>query len=149
MSDFRNRPKGQYIFDADWQELYELTEHWKSDLLFYKDDLRFLQHLTDKYFLWIKEKENIDLVRNTEMNLMETDEKCVSLLKRIGIHLTHLEGLIDDPFKYDSQIFRTEHQALENDIASFVKTVRRNRKQVFTITEQAVNSEDFVDQVNK
>lgn len=82
MSDFRNRPKGNYIFETDWQELYVLTEHWKSNLLFYTDDLKFLNHLIDKYFMWMTKKENIDLVRETEVNLMETDKQCSSLLKK-------------------------------------------------------------------
>jgi len=42
MNNFRNRPKYNYIHEADWQQLIILTEHWKSDLLFYKDDIRFL-----------------------------------------------------------------------------------------------------------
>ena len=63
MSHFRNRPKGNYIHKADWQQLYRLTEHWKSDLQFYNDDLIFLHHLIEKYFMWISRKENIDMVR--------------------------------------------------------------------------------------
>jgi len=149
VNDFRNRPKDQYIFEADWKELYVLTEHWKSDLLFYKDDLRFLQHLIDKYFLWMSQKENIDLVRDTEVNLMETDKQCDSLLKRTSNHLTHLADLIDDPFKYDSHTFRTEHQALEDGLASFVKTVRENRKEIFKVTEHVVDSEEFVEKLMK
>src|SRR5665811_322155 len=68
MSDFRSRPKDQYIHEADWQQLYVLTEHWKSDLSFYEGDLKFLHHLIDKYFMWISKKEHIDMVREIEMN---------------------------------------------------------------------------------
>ena len=60
MSDFRYRPKGKYIYDADLQGIYILTEYWKNDLEFYRDDLRFLQHLIDKYFIWMTQKENLD-----------------------------------------------------------------------------------------
>lgn len=147
MSDFRNRPNGRYIFEADWQELYLLTEHWKSDLLFYADDLRFLHHLIDKYFIWISKKENIDVVRDAEVNLIDADNQSSSLLKRIDIHLTHLVELIDDPFKYDSHIFRTEHENLEDAITSFRKTVRGNRKDIFAVTEQVIGSEEFVDKI--
>ena len=47
---------------ANWQELYILSKHWKSDLEFFKDDLRFLHHLVDKYIIWITKKENLEMV---------------------------------------------------------------------------------------
>lgn len=141
MSDFRNRPNGNYIFEANWQELYVLTEHWKSDLLFYQDDLKFLDHLIDKYFIWLTKKENLDQVREIVNGLVKTDKLCSTLLKEVNKHLSHLAGLIDDPFKYDSHKFRTEHQLLEDKLADFVKTFRENRKKVFAVTEHVIESE--------
>ncbi|OGS69746.1 MAG: hypothetical protein A3F91_08420 [Flavobacteria bacterium RIFCSPLOWO2_12_FULL_35_11] len=146
MSDFRNRPNGNYIFDANWKELYVLTKHWKSDLLFYKDDLKFLDHLIDKYFIWISKKEDSDAVRSIEKSIVKTDKICANLLKRTEKHLTHLAGLMEDPFKYDSHQFRTEHQQLEDDITNFVKTFRDNRKEVFEVTSLVVESDDFIRQ---
>lgn len=145
MNNLRSRPKGRYILDADWQELYILTENLKSDLLFYKDDLRFLQHLIDKYFLWMSKKENIDKVRDVEVNLMEANTQCIALLKRTEIHLTHLANRIDDAFKYDSHKLRDEHESLEDDISNFVKTFRKNRKEILTITEYVIDNEKFVE----
>lgn len=147
MADFRNRPKGQYIFEADWQQLYILTEHWKLDLLFYKDDLKFLDHLIDKYFIWISKKENIDLVRDIELNLLEIYKQSTSLLKRVNKHLHHLAELVDAPYKYDSNLFRREHKQLENDIANYVISFRKNRKETFAITEHVIDSEKFVQKV--
>lgn len=68
MDDYRYRPKGTYINEADWQGLYVLTGHWKSDLEFYRDDLKFLQQLIDKYFIWMVRKENLDEVREDVPN---------------------------------------------------------------------------------
>lgn len=147
MADFRNRPKGQYIFEADWQQIYILTEHWKSDLLFYKDDLKFLDHLIDKYFIWISKKENIDLVRDIELNLLEIYKQSTSLLKRVNKHLHHFAELVDAPYKYDSNLFRREHKQLENDIANYVISFRKNRKETFAITEHVIDSEKFVQKV--
>ena len=141
MSDLRYRPKDNYIHEADWQQLYILTEHWKSDLEFYRDDSRFLQDLIDKYFVWMTKKENLDEVREIEVALVETDRNCYGLLKRTNKHLTHLAKLIDDPFKYDSHVFRTEHEQLEDEFADFVKSFKDNRKDVFTITEHVMESE--------
>ncbi len=148
MSDFRNRPKASYIHEADWQLLYVLTEHWKSDLLFYNDDLKFLHHLIVKYFIWMSKKENIDMVREIEVELLEMDKRCGTLLDRANEHLHHLAELIDNPFAYDSHKFRTEHEQLEDDLAKFVKHFRKNRKEVFTITEHVIDGEELVRKLN-
>jgi len=144
MSDFRNRPNGAYIFEANWEELYILTKHWKSDLLFYKDDLKFLDHLIGKYFIWISKKEDNDAVQSIGKSIVRTNKVCSDLLKRVEKHLTHLANLIEDPFKYDSHQFRTEHQQLEDDITDFVKTFRDNRNEVFEVTSLVVESDDFI-----
>lgn len=147
MNDFRSRSKDKYIHESSWQQLYVLTEHWKSDLSFYKDDLKFLHHLIDKYFMWISRKEHIDMVREIEVNLLATDEQCVAILDRINKHLHHLAELIDYSFTNDSHTFRTEHAQLEDDIATFVKTFRSNRKEIFNITNYLMDTEKLVKQV--
>tara|TARA_R110002049_G_scaffold83389_7_gene212142 strand:+ start:29027 stop:29485 length:459 start_codon:yes stop_codon:yes gene_type:complete len=148
MNDFRYRPKDKYIQQADWQKLYVLTEHWKSDLLFYTDDLRFLHHLIDKYFLWISKKENIDMVQEIEVNLLKIDKQCALLLQRVDSHLHHLSELIDNPFVYVSDKFRDEHESLEDDLAQFVKDFRDNRKGIFKITERIVKGEELEQQLS-
>ncbi|TYC10590.1 hypothetical protein ES677_11660 [Bizionia gelidisalsuginis] len=148
MNNFRNRPKDNYIQEATWEQLYVLTEHWKSDLLFYKDDLRFLHHLIDKYFMWISKKENIDRVSEIEEGLIEMDKKCDALLNTIDTHLHHLAQLIDDPFIFVADTFRNEHEGLEDHLAQFLKDFRKNRKEVFAITEHIIDGEEMVRQLN-
>ncbi len=144
MSTIRNRPKGNYIHEADWQQLYILTEHWKSDLDFFKEDLEFLNNIISKFFIWISKKDNIDLVREIEVGLLELNKKCAVILKQVNKHLHHLAELIDNPFTYDSHKFRTEHEQLEDDIAMFVKDFRKNRKEVFTISEHVIDREEMI-----
>src|SRR4030066_1289816 len=146
MSDFRNRPNGTYILDANWEELYILTKHWKSDLLFYRDDLNFLDNLIDKYLIWISNKKDSEAVRNIDNSILETAKKCTDLLQRVDKHLTHLANLMEDPFKYVSHQFRAEHQKLEDDIINFVKAFRTNRKEVFEVTKMVIDSDEFVRQ---
>lgn len=143
MENYRTRPKGNYIQDTDWSELYVLTKHWKSDLTFYKQDLLFLHKLLNKYFIWITKKENLDAVKSIGQSVLNDKETGKELIKRVDEHLSHIAQTIDDPFKHDSRIFRDEHQELEDDIAIFYKTVRENRKQVFSITEHIVDSESL------
>lgn len=140
---YRSRSKRNYIQDTDWDELYILTKHWKSDLLFYKQDLRFLNKLLNKYFIWITKKENLDAVKTIGQNVLKDKRTGKKLLKRIDQHLAHIAQTIDYPFKHDSSVFRKEHQDLEDDIAKFYKTVRKNRKQMFSVTEHIMDSESL------
>ena len=50
MSEIGKRRLIRNIYEADWQGMYIIGEQWKSDLLFYNDDLKFLEHLKEKYF---------------------------------------------------------------------------------------------------
>lgn len=148
MSDFRNRPKDNFIHEATWEQLYVLTEYWQSDIVFYKQDLNFLHHLIDKYFLYLSKKENIDLVLEIEVNLLDVEKQCNTLLERINKHLHHLSELVDDPFTYVSDKFRDEHEQLEDDLAQFLKDFRQNRKEVFSITEHMIGGEELIKQLN-
>ncbi len=143
MENYRTRPKGNYIQNTDWEELYVLTKHWKSDLTFYKQDLHFLHKLLNKYFIWITKKENLDAVKAIGQSILNDKQIGKELISRVDEHLTHIAQTIDDPFKHDTRIFRDEHQVLEDDIAKFYKTVRENRKQVFSVTEHIVDSESL------
>lgn len=141
MENLSLRPKGDFTWTAEYQELYILTEHWQSDLQFYKGDLRFLHHLIDKYFIWITHKENLDEMKNIASSLYEIGKKCDELLEKTSKHLTHLSELIDDPFKYDPHKFRSEHEELENEIAAFIKKFWGIKKETFAVSEQVIEKE--------
>ena len=134
--------KGDFTWTAEYRELYILTEHWLSDLQFHKQDLHFLYHLVDKYFIWLTHEENLGEMRKLSNGLSQTKRDCDKLLEKTSKHLTHLAELIDDPFKYDSHKFRTEHEELENEITSFVKKFRKIKKETFTDIEPVVERED-------
>lgn len=141
MENLSLRPKGDFTWSAEYQQLYILTEHWKSDLQFYKDDLQFLHNLIDKYFIWLINKEHLDEMRNLASGLSEIGKNCDALLEKTSKHLIHLSELIDDSFKYDSHKFRSEHEELENEIAAFVPKLRKIKKETFAVSEKVIEKE--------
>jgi hypothetical protein len=141
MENLSLRPKGNFTWTAEYRELYILSENWQSDLQFYKDDLHFLYHLIDKYFVWLINEDNLGEMRNLSSRLSETSRNCDRLLEKTSKHLTHLSELIDDPFKYDSHKFRSEHEELENEITSFVKKFREIKKETFIDIEPIIEKE--------
>ena len=140
----KNPTEDNFVVEYTWQELYVLTKHWKSDIQFYKDDLKFLQRLINKYFIWVTKKENVAKVTKIENSLHKLTERCDGLIKSIDKHLEHLSNLINDPFKYDSQKFKVEHANLENEISEFIKIFREDKKETFAITEYIVDDEKLM-----
>lgn len=143
MSDYRNRPKGVYIQEAPWGKLYVLTQHWKSDLEFYKDDLRFLHHLIDKYFIWITKEENLEIVKKIRKNLFEAGKRSKDLLDKVSKHLVQIGYLVESSKEANARVFKMEHEHLEDEIVDFIKSFRQNRKEAFAITEYVIDSEEL------
>ncbi len=128
-----------------WQELYVLTEHWQSDLEFYKDDLRFLHHLVDKYFIWITKSENLEIVKEIVLQVTDLQKRCENLIEKVLNHrhdLTYFENNSEES-KWQQAL--EQHEELEKEIYSFVKEFRTNRKEVFRITEYVIDSEQLTD----
>ncbi len=133
-----------YTLEEKWRALYMITKHWKSDIEFYKDDLKFLQHLINKYLIWITKKENLDKVMEIGKNLLITDKECNQLSDAIDTHLAHLSDLTKNPFMFDYQTFKTEHKQLEHKTSEFLKLFRKHKKVAFAITEYVIDNEKLV-----
>lgn len=141
----RNTQQENFVSEYAWQELYLLTKHWKSDIEFYKDDLKILMKLIHKYSIWITKEENLKKVSKIDNSLHKLVKKCEDLAKSIDKHLEHIAILInDDPFKYDVQKFKSEHVELEKKISKFIKKFRKNKKETFSITEYIVDDENLM-----
>lgn len=143
MSDFINRPKDNYSHQANWSELYSLTKHWISDLQFYQQDLSFLHGLVDKYFIWISNDNSLKEMRAIGNDLLKNERDCDHLIKLIGHHLDELGRAVENPEKADAQELRQNHEELENQMARLIKQIRENRKDVFSITEHIMDSEQL------
>lgn len=131
------------VRDVNWQELYILTDHWKSDLNFYKDDLRFLHHLIDKYIIWITKDDNLNLVQEIKKNLFEIRNEGVDLMNEIITHKSNLGLMVENPVEGSNPQFVKDHETLEDKISKYVKLFRSNRKEVFNITEYIIDSEEL------
>ncbi len=68
------------------------------------------------------------MVREIEVGFLEMVNRCGSLLNRANKQVHHLAELLDNPFAYDSQRFRTEHEQLGDELAKSVKIIQRTKK---------------------
>ncbi len=139
--ELRKRPKINYSPLEDWNEIHVLARHWQSDLEFYGDEIRFLCGLIDKYFIWLSEDENINLVRALSEKLLKLSTERKELSEKISAHLSQLARVIENVFPREEAQFRNEHVQLESRLSDFLKTFREVKKQVFAVTEQVMEEE--------
>lgn len=88
------------------------------------------------------------MVREIGVGLLEMENESSILLEKVNKHLQHLAELIENPIANDSQTFRAEHEKLEDDLSNFVKAFRKDRKEVFTITEYIIDGEEIAPRLN-
>jgi hypothetical protein len=144
MESIRKRPKGDFIAEANMEQLYALTKHWNSDLHFFRDDLSFLHKLLDSYFIWIDKDENYKVASKMKNELLRLRERCEDLLGKTDKHREQIGKMILEKIE-DSRVFRLEHEHLEDEIASFVKAFRLNRLALFKITEYIKDTEKLTE----
>lgn len=141
MSELRFRPKSDYLHTASWDQLYVLTEHWLTDMGFYNDEIRFLENLIDKYFMWLLDDQKIDNVQTLLRQLETTSKTRDALEQDIRKHLQHIEELKENAFSHDEQEYRDGQENLEEELMKFIHTFKQIKKEVFAATEEIMESE--------
>tara|TARA_R110000868_G_scaffold169348_3_gene404359 strand:+ start:495 stop:947 length:453 start_codon:yes stop_codon:yes gene_type:complete len=142
MNNYRIRPKGNYIQEASWHELYVLTKKWKEDVEFQKKDIKFIIDLVETYFAKLLMYKNLEELHETQVGLLHLYNECTSSLLHIHLHLSCLSNLIEDPNSYDAYIFRNEQEQLEDKISVLIKNIKRTRKDAFALTTDVVKNEN-------
>jgi hypothetical protein len=139
--EFRNRPKSNYLLNAEWQELHALTLHWQSDMVFFGDELRFMNLLIDRYFTLLIDKDHLAMTKDVAGKLADVKTKYESLAKQVEKHLHHIENVMINPSTTESSTFRNEHANLEDGLAEFAKIFRKVKVDTFQMAELIIKSE--------
>ena len=130
-----------YLANSSWQDLYARTEHWKSDIEFYRDESRFLRTLIDKYFIWLIKDGNIAKVQSLSNELSKTVLLKKEVYNKITKHLMHIEELMENPFSHDENKVKDEHLIIEDEFAEFVKKFKLLKREIFATTEHVIEDE--------
>lgn len=141
MDELRIRPRSNYLHSANWQELYLLTKHWKSDLKFANYEINFFKGLVDKYFIWVKDKDQITQVQHLANILVHLTSELENIDMAITKHLNYIRLFINSNFSRDEEAFRVEHAMLEDKIVGFTNALRETKREIFNLTEEMLNNE--------
>lgn len=143
MNDMRLRPKSDYMKTASWEQLYVLSEHWRDNMGFYLDELRFFQKLINKYFLWLAKEENIAKAEAISVDVKKATQEARWLEEAITVHMRHISDLMKNAFSRDATEFRKDHAVLEDKMVDFTKLFRKLKAEVFAVTEYIMETEEL------
>jgi hypothetical protein len=145
MDDMRWRPKGNYSNKAELGQLCALAGFWRSEIAFYKDELRFFKSLADKYMIWLTRASVMKLMGETSAQITTLSIESESLSERVEAHCKDLTRIEENSSKEDEDWFRQEHGILEEDIADFVSSVRKLKAKLFSDVEKVIDTEKLYD----
>jgi hypothetical protein len=89
----------------------------------------------------MSDHKNLDRVRNLVNKLSNLKKEQESLEKSIRKQLNFLQLLLENSFSRDQQVFRDDQLILEGKLVDFLKSFKSIKKEVFEITEDALDSE--------
>lgn len=139
--ELRIRPKSDFIHRATWEQLYVLTEHWKSDLEFYGDEIKFFKALINKYFMLLVSGKDVSEVQRLVKKITSFDKNQKTMIDDVTRHLSHIAKLLDNSFPDNEQKFKDEHANLENKWVGFVKDFKELKRTLFNVLEEILKSE--------
>ena len=141
MTELRLRPRGDYIEEASWEELYHLTQRWQYEMEFYSDEMRFLYKLINQFFSQLLEHENIRSLQLMIKKIAETEIIVEDIQKSITDHLSQFKNLIHNTSVEREDALRADHSELENKVTELENRFKNMKREVFELTEEVMRSE--------
>ena len=149
MDELRIRPRSNYLYTANWQELYLLTKNWKSNIKFANYEINFFKGLVDKYFIWVKDKDQITEVQHLVNIMTHLSGELENIDSTITKHLNYIRIFLNNNFSRDEEVFRSEHVMLEDKIEGFTRALRETKREIFTLTEEMLKNEKSEQLINQ
>lgn len=131
---------------TNWNQVYILTKHWKSDLEFYKMDLDFLKGLIGKYFIWLNKDQNIKNLLRLKMRIQLQLTELDHTNTLIDEHLKHLQERMH--LTAEQEGLRIENDVLEMRIANLLMAFKALKAEVLQTTELVIEEEKLERFVN-
>lgn len=117
---------------------YALGEHWRSDLAFYADELRFLKNLMGSYFHHFLDNLNFNLVRRMENKLAILDRRREEVDFKVSRQLREISLIIQAGQTGKMNVLMAQQEELEELMCILAKDFRKLKKQIFTLTEEGL-----------
>lgn len=116
------------------EELYVLTRHWLSDIVFFELEINYFIYLV-KFFLNPENRRNKPASADQLLNrLQELLRRKEFLKENIISHQNELSTILDKNSTEKQLYFNVVQSKLEGEIFDFIKSYRHVKKEFFSLT---------------
>ncbi|MEJ6981818.1 hypothetical protein WG906_15225 [Pedobacter sp. P351] len=117
------------------EELYVVTTHWLSDIVFFEQEISYFQSLISRYFLPNIEEDNLLLIRSLSTHFGSLNLRKEQLRNTILQHQHQLSDLLQtNNIENESQL-NVVHSELEGRFFSFITELRQIKLEFFNATK--------------
>ncbi|MBC7915434.1 MAG: hypothetical protein H7Y07_15085 [Pyrinomonadaceae bacterium] len=124
-----------FMHEFSTEELYVLTTHWLSDIVFFEQEIHYFQSLITRYFLPNVEEDNAMIIEGLQNQLNKLDVKKTTLRKGILEHQSKLSALLDQSHAETEAYFNAQNSNLEGELFDFIRHLRQVKLEFFTATK--------------
>ncbi|WP_200979535.1 hypothetical protein [Echinicola sp. 20G] len=122
-----------------YMNFYALDEHWRSDLAFYQDELRFLRDLLGKYFHRFIEDIDMNYVRRIENRLSILDRRREEIDFKVDRQMSAISHYMRENTTGADRKVVSHQEELEELLCVFAKDFRNLKKRIFKLVEDGLN----------
>lgn len=116
------------------EELYVLTRHWFSDILFFEKELNHFRSIFHRFILPQTQKLTSHNIHQTLSSLKKLSQQKEQLKRNIIAHQNQLSAILDH--NNTSGDFNAAQSRLECAIFDFIKAFRTIKLELFDATER-------------
>lgn len=124
-----------FMHEFSSEELYVLTTHWLSDIVFFELEIHYFQSLITRYFLPHVKEDHKLLIESLQNQLIKLDSFKTKLRATITAHQTQLSELLNKEQPGTDAYFNAQHSEIEGQLLDFTRNLRQVKKEFFSATK--------------
>lgn len=124
-----------FLHQFSVEELYVVTTHWLSDIVFFEQEINYFQSLITRYFLPNVKEDNMMLIKSLSTHFESMHARKDQLRISIIEHQSQLSDLLDKSHIENESELNVVHTSLEGKLFDFIKTLRQIKMEFFNATK--------------
>lgn len=135
--------------NENWDELYFVTDGWKTDMEVFNFELQYLRNLMHANLAYLLKDGDAHQIQLTLKKIAKIIVQNKTITAQIDEHLLTLERLVMSTFFIDNQGVRKDNNSIEGDFYEFTRTFSRIKKETVYITKGIKDEKNiFYDYLN-
>lgn len=123
-------------------DLHQYSRMWLSELSFSRGELKFMENLLNKHFLYLIDPKRMRNVKTVAASIQKYQEQIDDIEQKIGEHSKRLRRLVMTPNQIFEEKYRKEHGQLQIQLNEFQEAYRELKTQIFLAADRILEEEE-------